>query len=191
MYLLFPIIAALGYGDICLSRLPIQKAHLSAMYLATYSLLLLGAALGSVHLPILKWVAALGAPLGHELVIYLGRRGEMCAPPLFRSSEGAMILAVQRGSAAEQMGLVPGDVIQNVNGYPVSSGRAVQEVMLPWIVDPVFTVTGTISGKGNREVSYKGTIPPLGVVFVPEADTPRALSLQSKGLLARWLEGRR
>ena len=59
----FPIIAALGYGDICLSRLPIQKAHLSAMYLATYSLLLLGAALGSVHLPILKWVAALGAPL--------------------------------------------------------------------------------------------------------------------------------
>ena len=57
------------------------------------------------------------------------------------------------------MGLVPGDVIQNVNGYPVSSGREVQEVMLPWIVDPVFTVTGTISGKGNRKYPIKEQSP--------------------------------
>ena len=191
LYLLFPMVAALGYGDICVSRLPQAKAKLSSFYLTTYSLLLLGTAIGAVYVPILRWIAALGAPLGHELVIYLGRQSEKAAPPIFRSDQGAMVLAVQRGSPAEAMGLVPGDILMAVNDYPVSSSMDVQQVMAPWVIDPVIAVQGQISGRGDRIVRYKGKIPPLGVVFVPGPHEERALTLRNDGFLARLLQRRR
>ena len=119
LYLLFPMMAALGYSDICLSRLPKEKAGLSSRYLAVYSLLLLCTALGAAKVTALRWLAAVGAPLGHELVIYLGQKSERANPPLFCSHHGAMVLGVKPGSPAEVMGLVPGDIILAINGFPV------------------------------------------------------------------------
>ncbi|NMB11730.1 MAG: PDZ domain-containing protein [Firmicutes bacterium] len=191
LYLLFPMVAALGYGDICLSRLPKEKARLSSLYLASYSLLLLGTAIGAASVPALRWVAALGAPLGHELVIYLGRQSEKVNPPLFRSTQGAMVLAVQPGSPGQTMGLVPGDIIVAINDYPVFSQENVRQVMNPWVIDPTIAVKGSISGKGDRLVHYKGKIPPLGVVFVPDPYEKRALILRNEGFVARWLKRRR
>ena len=191
LYLLFPMVAALGYGDICLSRLPKKKAKLASFYLVSYSLALLGIAIGAATRPLLQWVAALGAPLGHELVIYLGRQSERTHPPLFSAKHGAMILAVQPGSPAETMGLLPGDIIIAINDYPVSSSEDVREVMVPWVIDPTIRVRGTTSGKGDRVIEYKGKIPPLGVVFVPDPHEQRALVLRHEGLLARWLNRHR
>ncbi len=186
LYLLFPMVAALGYGDICLSRLPREKTKLSSFYLASYSLLLLGTAIGAASVTTLRWLAALGAPLGHELVIYLGRQSEKVNPPIFRSTNGAMVLAVQPGSPGETMGLVSGDIIVAINDYPVFSEEDTRQVMIPWVIDPVITVRGSLSGKGDRVVKYKGKIPPLGVVFAPGPYEKRALTLQNEGLLARW-----
>lgn len=191
LYLLFPMVAALGYGDICLSRLPKEKAKLSSFYLASYSVLLLGVAIASTSMPVLRWIAALGAPLGHEVVIHLGRRSERIAPPIFRSDQGAMVLAVQTGSPAETMGLVPGDIIVAINDYPVSSSGDVRQVMVPWVIDPALTVKGELSGRGDRVLKYKGKIPPLGVIFVPSPYEERALILRNEGLITRWLRRRR
>jgi hypothetical protein len=188
LYLLFPMMAALGYSDICLSRLPKEKAGLSSRYLAVYSLLLLAAALGAAAVPALRWLAAAGAPLGHELVIRLGQRSERAQPPLFSSRHGAMVLGVKPGSAAEVMGLAPGDVIMAVNDLPVPTPEDVQQAMMPWVIDPAIAVDGRLSGKGYRVVNYKGKLPPLGVVFVPDSRVPRALTITSGSPISRWLQ---
>lgn len=190
VYVLFPMMAALGYGDLCLSRLPWEKARRTALYLAIYSLGLLGLAIGSSHVPVLLWVAALAAPLGHELIVFLGGKSERVHPPMYVSHHGAMILAVRPGSPAEAMGLVTGDIVVSINDYPVSSGKAVHEAILPWVIDPTIRIKGGMSGKGDRVVTYKGKIPPLGVVFVPESNVERALILQPTscfvGRFGRW-----
>jgi len=191
IYLLFPMMAALGYSDICLSRLPMEKASLSSRYLAVYSLLLLGTALGSASVPALRWLAALGAPLGHELVIYLGQKSERAIPPLFRSHHGAMILGVKPGSPAQVMVLVPGDIILAINGYPVFSPEDVWQAMAPWVIDPAISVHGKLSGKGDRILTYKGKLPPLGVVFVPDSRVQSALAVDPRSPIGRWLERRK
>ena len=187
VYLLFPMMAALGYGDLCLSRLPREKARRTAISLAIYSLVLLGLAIGSTHIPLLLWVVALAAPLGHEFIVFLGRRSEHSDPPMYVSHHGAMILAVRPGSPAEAMGLMTGDIIVSINDYPVASGREVHEVILPWVIDPTIRIKGGMSGKGDRVVRYRGKIPPLGVVFVPESNVERALVLQPTGSFVRRL----
>jgi len=190
LYLLFPMMAALGYSDICLSRLPKEKAGLSSRYLAVYSLLLLCTALGAGSVPALRWLAAVGAPLGHELVIYLGQKSERANPPLFCSHHGAMVLGVKPGSPAEVMGLVPGDIILAINGFPVFSPDDVRQVIMPWVIDPTIIVDGRLSGKGNRTVKYKGKLPPLGVVFVPGPRVQAALTITSRSPISRWMQRR-
>jgi len=190
LYMLFPMMAVLGYSDVCLSRLPKEKAVYSARRLALYSLLLLAAALISASVRWLRWLAALGAPLGHELVIYLGQKEERANPPIFRSDYGAMVLGVKPGSPAEAMGLVPGDIILAINGFPVYSPDDVRQAMLPWVIDPTITVNGRLSGKGDRTVQYKGKLPPLGVVFVPGPHAQGGLTIVSQSPFSRWLQRR-
>ena len=40
-YIIMPVVAALGYGDLTIARTPLEKSRLSALYLSIYSLVLL------------------------------------------------------------------------------------------------------------------------------------------------------
>lgn len=190
LYILFPVVAALGYGDISISRLPRRKAAASAFHLFCYSFILLVVAIAADSVAFLRWIAALGAPLGHEWVIRRGQQTERRLPPIFRSVRGAMVLAVLPGSPAETMGLAPGDIIVKVNDYPIYSKYQLFSTLSPWIINPRLQIDGTYSGRGDRLLSYKGKIPPLGVIMVPDPDERKAVSLQRSGLLGRWMRRR-
>lgn len=102
-YSLLALPAILGYGDVAVTMSPREKTKLAGWELAGYSLLLLFLAVGASHYRWLAYPAALFAPLGHELVIYLGRRREAQGEPLFVfSPEGQRLLDVTDDRVGEQ-----------------------------------------------------------------------------------------
>jgi hypothetical protein len=121
MYMLTPIVAGLGYGDLAISTDPREKSKRSALNLGLYSLLLLGAAFLAHFVPFLMIPAALFSPFGHEFLIQAGNKREFTGKPLFAAPEyGLKVLDVFSGSPAEDSGLESGDIIFAVNRFPVN-----------------------------------------------------------------------
>lgn len=201
VYVLFPVVAALGYGDIAITRHPREKARRTAASLLAYSgMLLVLAVLGSQH-AVWQWLAALFSPLGHELVIHLGRRSEEHGPPLFDGSAGAVVLSVFPGSPAEEMGLRAGDVIRRINGYPVENKEDLAAILTPWAVGVTLELEN-ITDNTRRTVQYPGKVPPLGVILAPAGTDPGFMDLRDRNnygwlwrrlgrRVAAWREGAR
>lgn len=167
IYMLFPVIAVLGYSDLATAELPKAKARRSALYLSIFSVILLGLAFLADRYPVLSILPVLFSPLGHELVIYLGQEAERSRPPVFQTESGVMVLAVHPGSPAEEMGLGPGDVILSVNGSAVENLPSLVQELSPWAVDPVFTVENSLRTPSRRTVTFRGKVPPLGIIPAP------------------------
>ena len=192
VYVLFPVVAALGYGDIAITRSPREKARRTAGALLAYSATLLALALLGVRHPLWQWLAALFSPLGHELVIYLGRWAEERGEPLFDGNRGAVVLGVFPGSPAAEMGLRTGDVIRQVNGYPVNSKADLAAVLSPWAVGVTVEVENITDGT-RRTVQYPGKVPPLGVILAPAGADPGFMDMGDRrnyGWLLRRLSRR-
>ncbi len=121
VFLMLPLVAWLGYGDIALSLSPREKVRLSSRNLALYSLGLLFLAFLAAHYPLLCFPAALFSPLGHELVIRIGNKLEfqgnyLYAPPV----KGVKVLDTFPSSPAASV-FEPGDVILTVASEEVNS----------------------------------------------------------------------
>jgi len=108
---------AMGYADMAISSTPREKSIYSSCYLAIYSLCLLGISLASVFHFLAVPLGIIFAPLGHEIVVYLGNKREMECSPIYTAPEdgGVKVLAVYSRTSAEQAGLQSGDVIREVN----------------------------------------------------------------------------
>jgi hypothetical protein len=127
---LLPVVAVLGYGEISTTSPPSLRVKRSSWNLFVYSLVLLILVCISCYLPALTIVAALFAPLGHELVIWLGMREESSRRPLYTPSrEGVRILQVKPGSSGERGGLRERDIIIEVNGSKVDHYEQVRELL--------------------------------------------------------------
>ncbi len=120
MYMMFPIAAGLGYGDLAVSTPPRTKSRTSAVNLGLYSIFLLAAAFLALRYPVFTIPAALFAPLGHEFLITMGNKKEFAGTPLFvPPPHGVRVLDVFPGSTAAKAGLQPGDIILTLNGLEV------------------------------------------------------------------------
>lgn len=121
MFLMLPVVAALGYSDIAMVEVPERKSRRSSMNLLAYSVVLLVlSVISSYHRP-LQWLAAIFGPAFHELLIITGRRQQMKGEPIFVAPDnGVRVLDVFEGGPADKMGLMPGDVITGINGIKVA-----------------------------------------------------------------------
>ncbi len=188
-FTLFPVVAALGYSDISITTLPEQKAKRTALSLVGYSVgLLVLAVLAQWGTPFAV-AAALFSPLAHEWVIMRARNAEVKGAPSFSGSE-PMVLDVHPDSPAARMGIRTGDVITAVNGTTIRTRRELAEAMEPWSLNPVIEVTNSFTHE-RRRLSYKGKIPPLGVILIPEPWMPAHASLSDgrpvAQVLRRWV----
>ena len=121
-YGLLPVIAALGYGELAITCLPRERVRLTSLHLSLFSLVLLGLAILAAYVPQTVILAALFAPLGHEVVIHVGQRSELQGQPRFvPPTRGVMVLDVLRGSSSHRAGLRSGDVILRIGDIPVNS----------------------------------------------------------------------
>lgn len=120
LFLLLPVLAALGYSDVAICHSIRQKTRQSATLLLLYSVALLLLVLLTRSIPVLQWVPALFAPLGHEAVIQYGRQQETQGTPRFTAPEqGVLVLDVQQGSPAARAGLRSEDWIIQLDGQAV------------------------------------------------------------------------
>lgn len=130
LYLLTPIVAGLGYGDLAISTSPQEKSRHSALNLGCYSLFLIAAAFLAFHYPLFTMPAALLSPFGHEFLIVMGNKREFSRAPLFAAlKNGVKILDVFPRSPAAAAGLSSGQVILAVNGLPVNDSLAFQSII--------------------------------------------------------------
>ncbi|MFZ5900717.1 PDZ domain-containing protein [Desulforudis sp. DRI-14] len=185
VYIMLPVVAALGYSDIALARTPVARSRISAVHLTGFSITLFALAYLAAQNQGFVWLAALFSPLGHELTIHIGKRGEFGAKPRYVPGyEGVGVLDVERNSPAWRAGIRSGDVITEVNGIAVFRRADLQ---------------AALAGGGTTEVGYledgrtyrrQVVIAPsgrrFGVLTVPEGDEERVLELRPGGLERLW-----
>lgn len=186
-YVLFPLVAALGYSDLAMAHTPEKKSKKSSRELGLYSLILLVLAIIASHQRSWSILAALFGPLGHEYLIRRGRKAEMTGSPLYTAVPGGVkILNVERNSLAQKLGLKSGDVLTKVNQQPVEN----KEQLFALLKDYSGPLKVTVK-RGLRTFEREGIQllkVPFGIIPVPEPAEPKYVEIQVKGWLLRIME---
>ncbi len=193
LFAMFLIPAALGYGDFAIARSPEERSARTARDLLVFSLVLLGLALASIPFPPIQWIAAIFAPVGHELVIASGRRGEIVGPPLFSTNpRGLVVLDVVPDSPAANVGFKSRDLIISINGRQIRSPEELRTAFgayVPWyyIEAERFRTDGT---KERFSRSISGTVERIGLIPSPSPDDDAHAKVPMaslEGPLVRWI----
>jgi len=190
IFLMIPVVAALGYGDVALTKTPKKRCKASARNLLFFSsVLLLLSVLASRYTPF-AFAAAIFAPVAHEYLIISGKKSEQDNKPLFVSPEkGEMVLDVIKNSPAEKIGLVSGDIIMSINGYEIVDSYVLKEVMSQYPTYLWMTVK-TLSGEvKNLEINaFPNGIKDIGVILVPKDTSPTYIMIEKRGIIIERLK---
>jgi hypothetical protein len=209
-YMIIPVAAGLGYADMAMSSTPRERTFFSAKWLAFYSLILLVIALGSEYISWLILPGVIFAPIGHELLIILGRKQEDIKPPRFiMPPSGIRVMAVLPGTDASEAGLLESDIILKVNGGEINSIRdlisGIEESYFMVLIDGIragepFSLiykkrkhqddgekdTFQARLKAHSSYSLLHRSASLGLIPAPAPDSPVYLEIRKPDPLARF-----
>lgn len=162
--------AALGYGDIAITKTPKKKSLISAERLLIFSLILIGLSIAGIYSVIFQFLAAIFAPLAHETIILVGQRDERINTPLFAAPEnGVMVLFIAKGSPAEKMGISPGDTILKINDVPIKDDNDIINILSKQPGFLSITVRDLEGSYTNYEYRDSRGIKGIGVLIVPKS----------------------
>jgi len=210
-FMIVPVAAGLGYGDMVLSSTPRERTAFSARWLALYSIVLLIVAVAAEYFPPLVLPGVLFAPLGHELLILYGKNKEESRPPRYRQAgPGVTVMMVLPETPAEKAGISGDDIILKVNGEPIEDNRDLLEkieasyfmVLLDGIRDEKpFSVilkkqtreeehvNGGYKARPDSSRSHYTMLhrsAALGLILVPPPDSPVYLEVRKPEPLGRF-----
>jgi hypothetical protein len=185
IFMMIPVVAALGYGDIALSMTPKARCKSSAVRLMCFSGVLLFISVMASRYKIFSFLAAAFAPAAHEALIIIGKNQEKRNTPLFRPPmQGEMILDVVKGSAAEKMGLATGDVILSVNGKEILNDDDLNAVLSEY---PTYIWLTFRNMKGQIKTAeinaYPDGINSIGAILVPRKENKVWLEVKEVNIL--------
>jgi hypothetical protein len=175
----------IGFSGLTQAMTPARKAGLIARQLAVYALLLLALTYAAVLLPPLAVVAALFAFAGHEALFLFSQWQERQLPPYFiQSSKGVKVMAVLPGTPAEEIGILPGEIIVKVNGHAVRN----KEDLYPALqVNPAFCKMEVLTHNGELKfvqcAVYAGNHHQLGIIVVPDSTTRVYVDVQKSSVV--------
>ncbi|MEQ8200355.1 MAG: PDZ domain-containing protein [Syntrophomonadaceae bacterium] len=181
-YILLPVMAMLGYGEITTTKTPAAAVRTSSRHLLAYSAGLIGLAVLASHYSLLLPVVALYSPIGHELVIWLAMRAENGVPLYVPPRQGVMILDVLPGTPAYAQGLHSHDIILRAGGQSVNS----YQEFLALSNQPGKTLLIQVA-RNREQFSRRLKIRenrPIGIIPVPEEGAQRYLCMADDGIFA-------
>lgn len=183
LYSPFPIVAALGYGDVAISSHPKEKSVRTAFRLAVYSIFLMTLSVGAAFIPALTVFPVLFAPLAHEYLIVISNNKEFSNEPLFVApEEGIKVLSVLPGSVGEKMGIKPGYTITRVNGTFVENEEHFKELIVELSTYAKFEVVDNNGGHRHVQAPLFGKRRQLGLIIIPR-NPEQALTMRNESPL--------
>lgn len=169
---LFPIVAVMGYSDIAITQSSRGRVKETGFWLGVYSLVILILAMISSRIYWVSFIAALAAPVLHELLIIFGRKSQLQGDPAFKAPwRGLQILEVMPSSQAEKMGIKPGDLLLAINGRDVNSKDMLDEVLLGYPAYVWLDIKRDDKDIILEYKDYQNGICDLGMIFVPRHTT--------------------
>jgi hypothetical protein len=193
--ILFPIAVILEYSGLAVTDVPKMRTRLAGTLLGAYSLLMIGVAALSVNNWWLQLTGAALMPLLHELISYWTKRGQLTGKPVFGAPwRGLRVLDVLPDKTGSRMGLMPGDIILNVNGKGVNSQEMLQEILSssPSYLWMDLKRRGRMISVEVR--NFNRNKDELGIVIVPRKASRLFLADEQYGLaytMWKWLSRRR
>ena len=162
----------IGFGEMTQSMLPRRKAARTSGRLLLYSIVLLGLSLLAAWWSPLMLLAALAAVTLHEGLIWFSALEERTTSPFFvHPQHGLKILAVLPDSPAQELGVLPGEVLLKVNGTLLTRTGQLHEALR---INPAFCKLEVQNAAGESKYLqrpiYDGDHHQLGMILVPETD---------------------
>ncbi|HHY71419.1 MAG TPA: PDZ domain-containing protein [Thermoanaerobacterales bacterium] len=187
IYLMLPVVAALGYGDIALTKTPKNRCKSSAVNLLAFSCILLLLSVLASRYMVFTYLAAIFAPAGHEFLIITGKKSERKNKPLFTPPEkGEMILDIIKNSPTEKMGLSSGDIILSINGQDLEEPGKLQEVLSEYPTYIWMTIKTPDEKTKSVEISaYPNGINSIGAILVPRDSSEAYVIMERRNLIDR------
>lgn len=183
------VIAVLGYGDYALTNYPEKKSRETASMLFFFSIILLIFARLSVDHHIFKYIVAIFSPLGHEMVINLGKKKETKGEYIFKPTpHGLKVLDVLPNSIGKAIHLNPGDIILALNGNRIYFKRDIEDVLAyrpNYIWVEIFDRKKGLITKEFQD--YRNGISSLGVITVSNISEYTFIMEEAKSPLNRFL----
>ncbi len=189
MFLMLPVVAALGYSDIAITDTPVIKSRRSAVNLFAYSVVLLVISVLSSHHWPLQWLAAIFGPAFHELLIITGRRRQKTGTPIYTVPDsGVRVLDMFAGGAADRMGISSGDIITGINGRKVEREEDLAAVLDDY---PTFIWVDSVNLEGETRTfefsRYSTGVNRLDLIVVPSDGNVVATAVEMSSPLKRML----
>ncbi|UHA71634.1 PDZ domain-containing protein [Paenibacillus sp. 481] len=191
----FPIV--IGFSELTFTRLPQEKASVSASRLFAYAAVLLALGLAAKFWAPLLPVAAIMAVVLHEGLIWFSRREEIERSPIFtHDGRGLRVLAVLPDSPAAELGIRTGEVIVRANGIQVRTKEQLHQALR---ANAAFCKLEVLNYAGEvrflQRALYAGEHHQLGALLAPDnrvsyVAVARQPSLFALLLVAPWRQAR-
>ncbi|NGZ76074.1 PDZ domain-containing protein [Saccharibacillus alkalitolerans] len=169
-YTLLSLPVMFGMQEATWTQLPERKASRTALRGLLFGGVLLILAAGAVFWPSITVIVAAAGIVLREALIRDAVREEDGQPSLYaHSGRGLKILAVQPGSPAEDMGILPGETMLKVNGSLVGTTQQMHEALR---INSAFCKLEVQNRSGESKFLqrpiYAGDHHQLGFVFAPD-----------------------
>ena len=162
----------IGFGEMTQGMLPRRKAARTSGRLLIYSIVLMGLSLLAAWWSPLTLLAALAAVALHEGLVWYSALEERSTSPFFvHPQHGLKVLAVLPGSPAQELGILPGEVLLKVNGTLLTRKAKLHETLR---MNAAFCKLEVQNAAGESKYLqrpiYDGDHHQLGMILAPEAD---------------------
>lgn len=180
----FPVV--IGFAEMTMSRLPLDKVRLSSTMLFSYGLVVVALALIAEFLPAATIaVSALVIMLHEALVLYSGWEETKRSPFYVHSPQGLKILDVIPNSPAMGLGIVAGEIIYKVNGVRVGTKEELHKAMQ---LNSAFCKMEILNLEGQSKFVSRGIFAgehhQLGILLAPDEDAMYYVGTKQSSLFA-------